>query len=305
MEILYAVLFFAVILIVFKIVFSALSRQRQKRKVINELQQYNRKCEAESKFKKDFTNLFSSKVLTSDDISRLRTSLSSEGLDSDLLFDSYKKEIQEITVEYLSIFWVDEEKATRIYKKITKIATAIKSYVDADDENIKGLISSCNLAMEAIEKARAYKGHILSFDNSIQLKPKEEFYYSGRCILYDNSKGVEIGSLVNQNSAFCVSDKGYIFDNDLLEKDNGNVILTNKRIIFSSPSITREMKYEDIISITAGENCIQITRTGKTWPEVFFFKWSYVDFWPEEYHTQLFVSVLLDSLHSNRTAGGE
>lgn len=301
MEILYTVLFFAVILIGFKI----LSWQRQRRKAINALQQYNRKCEAESKFEKDFAKLFSSKVLTSDDINRLSASLAADGLDSNLLYDSYKKGIQRIAVEYLAIFWIDEEKATRIYKKITKIAAAIKSYTDADDENIEGLISSCDLAMEAIEKARAYKGHALSFDNSIQLKPKEEFYYSGRCILYDNSKGIEIGSLVNQDGAFRVSDKGYIVDTDLLEKGKGIVILTSKRIIFSSPSITREMKHGDIISITAGRNCVQLTRTGKTRPEVFFFNWSCVDFWPEEYHTQLFVSVLLDSLHSNQKTGGE
>lgn len=302
-EILYTVICFALILFAFKFVVIILPRWRRKQTDILGLSQYHKKYDydADEKFKQDFTALFSEKILTSDDINRMRTSLSADGLDPDLLFNSYKEEIQRITIEYLSIFWENEEKANSIYEKIINITSTIKSYTDVDAENIDGLLSFCSISLKAINKAKEYKAHTLAFDNSIQLKPKEEFYYSGRCILCDNSRGIEIGSLVNLNMAFNISDKSFVNDDNLLEKGNGNVILTSKRIVFSSPSITREMKYEEIINISAGENCIQITRTGKTRPEVFFFRWSCTDFWPGEYHTQLFLSVLLDILHSKNS----
>ena len=246
--------------------------------------------------------LFAEKIITSEDVENLMNKLANTNLEADILFEAYGKEIEKLALEYLSIFLFEEEKSHELEEKIKSAISSISDFEfseNDEEENYHDLIKRNEGILSIINVARSYKNGTLEFDNSITLKPKEVFNYSAKCSLYDNSKGREIGKLIQFNTPSYVSREGilsgYITETNLLEKGKGIIILTNQRIVFTSSSVTRQLKYEDIISISAGINAVQITREAKAFPEVFRFSDAYY-----RHSTQLFISILLDILNKKQ-----
>ena len=66
--------------------------------------------------------------------------------------------------------------------------------------------------------------------------------------------------------------------------DIGTIVITDKRMLFIGPSVSRSFKLSEIISISAGMTGVQICREDKARPEVFGFS--------DLFHTQLFITIL-------------
>ena len=71
---------------------------------------------------------------------------------------------------------------------------------------------------------------------------------------------------------------------DLAYMDIGTIVITDKRMLFIGPSVSRSFKLNEIISISAGMTGVQICREDKARPEVFGFS--------DLFHTQLFITIL-------------
>lgn len=231
------------------------------------------------------------------DINSLITQLENNNIKTDILFEAYANALCKLMLEYLAFFCSDTQKENEIRSKIFN-ALDCTTYLNKlpTEEDIDYANALFSTTKEVLEKALEYNKGKPQTPSTI-LKANEIQKISVECIMFENSKGIEIGEIVSPYQIFQVDILpfgNYVHKDELTYKGEGILILTNKRIIFASPSVTRDFKYSDILSITAGKDGIQISRTDKVRPEVLLFNRNYVS--ENKIQTQFLVSILQDML---------
>ena len=170
----------------------------------------------------------------------------------------------------------------------SKTIEAIKDTLEKHEKYI-GLLNNTEIVPECPPGAVLKSGEFCSFTQE--------------SVLYENMKldvniGVPLGLLPgNLSGNSRLYGENTIPYENLKFLDIGNIIITNKRLLFISTSISRSFKLNEIISISAGNDGIQITRENKVRPEVFSFG--------DIFHTQLFITILKNAIQqiSNQTKG--
>ena len=255
----------------------------------------------EDAFINDFRNLLINGVGGTENIESLKERIARERISPEAVRTAF---IQAMTSMVLEILAIGNSLSSSLVETIHRFTIASETFNLVDDRPVSQEVQQDS--EQTIESCKDVLSRLMSYFKQLAgeelapecpteavLKSNEICYFTEECLLYENRKSnVSVGIALNLNAFIpgnIESDPRLYLGKqipyeDLAYMDIGTIVITDKRMLFIGPSVSRSFKLSEIISISAGMTGVQICREDKARPEVFGFS--------DLFHTQLFITIL-------------
>ena len=258
----------------------------------------------ENTFIDELASNLASGVGSTENVDSFKERIDRENISPEAVRIAYIHAMTDIVLEILATGVADITAISAAMLRLKAATIAVQILYDdrpVKDEIQKDLENTTAACQDVLNRYSSYlsqlagEGLAPECPSGAVLKSGEICFYTEECSLYENTKSdVNVGIALNLNmfipGSITSDPRLYLGKRIPYEKlkfmDIGNLIITSKRLIFVSTSVTRSFKLSDIISISAGTTGVQIGREDKVRPEIFGFT--------DLFHTQLFITILKD-----------